>query len=203
MSNHPLYKHDYSPGNKYGRLTIVSREGRYAYCDCECGNQKKVDAYHLGQGTIKSCGCLRREKTAQRSYKHGDSKTRLYVTWCNMKQRAGKKKHYKHVIVCNDWLHFPTFKAWALSTGYRDDLEIDRKDNKLGYYPSNCRWVDSLSQVLNRRPQSNNTSGYVGVTRKRRKWEASFVRNKHRHYIGSFKTAFAAHRARLKFIREF
>ena len=26
---------------------------------CECGNYKKASAYHLRQGNIKSCGCLK------------------------------------------------------------------------------------------------------------------------------------------------
>ena len=34
-------------------------------CKCECGNLKQVDAYHLKNNEIKSCGCLQKEITAK------------------------------------------------------------------------------------------------------------------------------------------
>ena len=54
--------------------------------------------------------------------------------------------------MCAEWRNdSDSFIAWVMSHGYRDDLSIDRIDNDLGYYPSNCRWVDMKTQCNNRR----------------------------------------------------
>lgn len=50
-------------GQKFGKLTVIgeasSRNNRtYWLCQCECGNQKEIQTYHLTGGLTKSCGCL-------------------------------------------------------------------------------------------------------------------------------------------------
>ena len=61
-------------GHKLGRLTVTSVEFDntnkknskrwYFICDCECGNEAKVASYDVLHGTIKSCGCQRKELQA-------------------------------------------------------------------------------------------------------------------------------------------
>ena len=56
-------------GNKYGRLTILSRaknkkDGVYWHCLCDCGNEIDVKGTSLRCGNTKSCGCLQKEKAA-------------------------------------------------------------------------------------------------------------------------------------------
>jgi hypothetical protein len=58
-------------GKKFGRLEVISRgeSGRAPcgrvyvryVCRCECGHNTLTDAGNLRAGTVKSCGCLRRE----------------------------------------------------------------------------------------------------------------------------------------------
>lgn len=55
-------------GLTYGRLTVVAwagsttKAGNYEWmCRCACGQTTKVAAGQLKNGSIKSCGCLRRE----------------------------------------------------------------------------------------------------------------------------------------------
>lgn len=56
-------------GNKYGRLTVISRgendkQGNACwYCQCDCGNPNLylVKGYALRNGHTKSCGCLHQE----------------------------------------------------------------------------------------------------------------------------------------------
>ena len=53
-------------GKKFGRLTVIKRifnqkKGTYWLCQCDCGNTKEVYGRDLKNGTIKSCGCLRKE----------------------------------------------------------------------------------------------------------------------------------------------
>lgn len=57
----------------------------------------------------------------------------------------------KGIKVCGAWLgNFAEFKKWALLNGYRDDLELDRKDGSKDYSPENCRWVTRAEQMKNR-----------------------------------------------------
>ena len=56
--------------NKYGRLTVLHKDterktnnGSYWICKCECGKVKSIKSSSLRRGEIKSCGCLRNERT--------------------------------------------------------------------------------------------------------------------------------------------
>ena len=92
--------------------------------------------------------------------KHGLSQTRLYKLWLSMLTRCGYRKcsnpsavkYYinKGVTVCDDWMEFPTFAAWAFANGYADHLTIDRKDSMRGYSPENCRWVTMTENLRSR-----------------------------------------------------
>lgn len=52
----------------FGRLTAIEPTDKRAsgytlwLCQCECGNKKLVSVNHLMQGSVKSCGCLAKEK---------------------------------------------------------------------------------------------------------------------------------------------
>lgn len=90
--------------------------------------------------------------------KNNESKTRLYNTWNHMRYRVKKDcKHKfthlyfdKEIDLCDEWQDYFIFKNWALANGYRDNLEIDRKDNSKGYSPNNCRWVTRKVNCNNR-----------------------------------------------------
>jgi len=40
-----------------------------------------------------------------------------------------------------EWRDYPAFRAWALASGYADNLTIDRINNDGNYEPGNCEWV--------------------------------------------------------------
>ena len=109
-------------------------------------------------------------------YVHGGYNTRLYRIWCGMKYRCYNRtfKYFEYyggrgIEVCAEWLNnFDTFRKWALESGYREDLTIDRKDTNGSYTPDNCRWVSLKEQGRNRR--NNNFITFGGETHCLSEW---------------------------------
>lgn len=57
-------------GTKWNRLTAIrfhhqKRYSKYWVFRCDCGKEKIAQISHVIHGSIKSCGCLRKEQTAQ------------------------------------------------------------------------------------------------------------------------------------------
>jgi len=60
----------------------------------------------------------------------------------NPNNRSYRNYGAKFIMVCYEWRHdHKSFEDWAYANGYNDSLTIDRINAKLGYYPSNCRWI--------------------------------------------------------------
>lgn len=54
------------------------------------------------------------------------------------------------IQVCEEWQRdFSAFRDWSEAHGYAASLSIDRRDNDLGYSPSNCRWATAKEQNRN------------------------------------------------------
>jgi hypothetical protein len=84
-------------------------------------------------------------------------KTKLYGVWSGMRGRTSNTnkyswsyKYYKNISLCNEWKTFEGFYYWAKDK-YKEGLEIDRIDNKKGYYPNNCRFVTHSENAQNTR----------------------------------------------------
>ena len=154
-------------GRVIGRLLVIEECGRNSCgealwrCRCECGNEIIVRGSDLRSERTTSCGCYQRERVVEASTTHGMSKTRIYSVWRDMLKRAGvrkgaseKEKHNyqdRGITVCDEWLVFENFRDWALSHGYKEDLQIDRVNNDASYCPENCRWVTPKENTNNRR----------------------------------------------------
>lgn len=165
-------------GEKYGRWTVLEVAGRndkgniLYKCRCDCGKEKIVSSTSLRDGSSKSCGCLQKEKSKENllrynsseRYKqpshttHGMRHTRLYRVWCGMKKRCNctNYEHFdryggRNIRVCEEWSNdFQKFADWALKSGYKDDLSIDRIDVEGNYTPENCRWATIKMQARNK-----------------------------------------------------
>lgn len=101
---------------------------------------------------------------------------RLYGIWSNIKNRVSNpnnKSYYRYggrgITICEEWAKsYESFKRWALSNGYRDDLTIDRIDNDGNYCPENCRWADRTVQANNK--SDNHRITYNGQTKTTTQW---------------------------------
>lgn len=72
------------------------------------------------------------------------------------------------ISICEDWENFAKFAEWAISTGYRRGLTIERIDANGNYEPRNCTWIANEKQALNRR--NNHEFAYMGKTQGIRAW---------------------------------
>ena len=197
-------------GRKFGRLTALytvpnnTHHTRW-HCVCECGRTKDVLQQNLCNGHVRSCGCFHAERNKEKinafnssmnRESHNETKTKLYHTWIGMKSRCydPKSTAYKNyggrgITICPEWRDsFLAFKAWAYSHGYAEDLSIDRIDVNGDYSPENCRWVSNSIQQFNKRKSNRNTSGFVGVSwrKKENRWIAYITKDYKMHYLGSF-----------------
>ena len=160
----PKYKD--MTGKKFGRLTVLSyagpnhRKDATWLCRCDCGNEKVIQGQALRSGAVVSCGCYMRESKVT----HGGTGERLYGVWLGMRRRCNDEhdRAYKYygargVSVCDEWNRdYASFREWAMANGYDPDAEfqectIDRINPFGNYEPSNCRWVDIVTQERNRR----------------------------------------------------
>ena len=143
--------------------------------------------------------------------KHGMSHTRIYYIWASMKTRCLNQNSPfyriyggRGITICDEWMSFEPFYAWAMSNGYSDSLTIDRIDNDSGYNPGNCRWATQHEQSMNKRHLKNCT-GYVGVHKRISRghvyYSAEACRFRKFIYIGNFKTPEEASVAREEYLR--
>ena len=104
------------------------------------------------------------------------SNTRLHNIYKGMKRRCynPNSKDYKSyggkgIRICEEWVSNPeSFEKWALSSGYNDDLTIDRIDHRGNYCSDNCRWIKLKENT--RRAGKVNWITVNGLTLTGRQW---------------------------------
>lgn len=162
-------------GKQFGRLAVekyagytTSKSGKRILlweCRCECGNVIVVRGNSLKTGSTKSCGCYRKElgmsSKVMTKQIHGDSSknSRLYRIWLGIKTRCTNSKvpEYQNyggrgIQVCSEWVNdYSVFREWAISSGYSNNLSIDRIDTDGNYEPDNCKWSTNKEQQNNKR----------------------------------------------------
>lgn len=128
----------------------------------------------------------------------------LYQVWNNMMQRCNNSKspNYKYyggrgIKVCDKWHDLWLFIEDLPEKPTRT-YSLDRINNDGDYELGNVRWATKQEQVINRGIQTNNTSGYPGVSwdKSRKLWKAYIKRNGKMTNIGRYATKAEAVKAR-------
>lgn len=80
--------------------------------------------------------------------KHGLSKTKIYKVWKTMRLKCygsniDNRYKGKNLWICEEWKDDPVaFVSWAKQNGYKEGLELVRKNKDDGYYPENCVFLE-------------------------------------------------------------
>jgi hypothetical protein len=171
-------------GQNFGRLKVISEDDPYVQPNgrirfmwkvlCECGNEFSARGESLRIGETKSCGCFRVDVVSARRMRHGQTGSKEYRIWNNMKNRClnPRIRSYQNygargITVCERWLE--SFENFYNDMGpCPDGMSLEREKNDQGYSPANCVWATKLEQSRNRR--SNVYLEFQGQSKTVKEW---------------------------------
>lgn len=147
-------------GKRVSKLTVISlfpkKPGINWLCKCDCGKEcvRTTSLINDTKHPNKSCGCASWVGVTKFEHPH---KLKLHgvigaiISRC-YRPANNRYKSYggRGITVCAEWKNSRTaFFEWAIATGYKPGLTIDRKNNNGNYCPDNCRWTTNAEQQAN------------------------------------------------------
>lgn len=151
---------------------------------CDCGTVREMTLSQFNNPDKHSCGCVGVLKGIESPYyKHGMSRTRIYIIYRDMYNRCYNKEDIsypnygaKGIKIFDEWLGemgAKNFADWAYANGYnknakRGECTIDRIEPSGDYCPENCRWADYQTQANNK--GNNRYFEIDGVTKTLSEW---------------------------------
>lgn len=80
------------------------------------------------------------------------------MSWYNAKLRCYDKTNNKYnsygardIRMCAEWKNsFQAFHDWAINSGYKDGLTLERINVDGNYAPDNCTWIPAIEQAYNK-----------------------------------------------------
>ena len=190
------------PGDTFNDLTYLHdtprrfKTSREAMFLCMCGNTKVMSMSNVRSGRSKTCGCKQYDDKTFHGEASRAGYSILYSRWKNMKQRCNNKNAASYhnygergIKLCPEWDNFAVFSTWAKNNGFNESLEIDRKNNNLGYSPDNCRWVTRPVQQANCNKRKGMKYKYIGVyPASKNTWKAVVTVARKGVTVGSYTT---------------
>ena len=153
-------------GTTVGRLLVLHKDpenGKRYICQCECGNKKAVLYSGLWNQTIRSCGCLKKERmiTNPPRLTHGATRGGLsptYQAWSNMlascSNTTRRDKLASKPTVCERWRR--SYENFLADLGEKPaDTRLTRIDKEDGYHPGNVSW----QPIKKRQPRPSQDQG--------------------------------------------
>jgi hypothetical protein len=149
-------------GESIGEWTVIAQMEKplrsgivvaFSRVRCACGAEREYANGYLRTGRSNGCGCRRAQRFAQRSLRHGKSRTPLYGIWASIKHRLSDERSYEGVVMFKPWVDdFAAFEAFIETLGPKPTPQhtLDRIECTGNYEPGNLRWADKATQSQNR-----------------------------------------------------
>lgn len=192
-------------GVRIGTVTLIEVVGDFQQpsgkirkiwkCQCSCGkivqikstslhkNSSCKDCQNVKNDFRKKVSCTKLEILHRSRYYH-------MLARCNDPSKPEYKNYGARGIgVCERWTGEEGLTNFCKDMGNcPKGCTLDRIDNNGNYCPENCKWSDWKTQSFNKRKNTKNTSGRVGVYWFSRvgKWTAAIVVDGVQKHLGYF-----------------
>lgn len=149
-------------GQRFGRLTVIERADNKGtktmwLCKCDCGNKVIKEGSNLKNEDTQSCGCLRSEKTSERSLKDLVGKRFGMLAVLRRADNVGKNTMWLCKCDCGNE---------TITSGGRLVIGITRSCGCLkfvGYnwiHEGSCTRIYNIWQSMKQRCQNKNAQAY-------------------------------------------